>query len=82
MEEEERIGAVERIQCIDPPGRVLEQRRVPRHRFGGRIRQVGQQAEAQVRVAIGEEADFEGLDELVDVAGAGDHRGNDHQGAR
>ena len=50
-------------------------------RFRGRVRKVGQQAEMQVVVAIGEEADLQRLDQELDVLGAGEERRNHHQRA-
>ena len=50
-----------------------------RQHFLVRVRKVGQQAEMQIAVPIGEEANFERLDQIVDVSGAGEHGRDHHQ---
>ncbi len=58
------------VQRLDTLACVFEQRGVVRLRLRCGIGKIRQQAEAQVRVAIGEEPDFECLDELVDTLDA------------
>ncbi len=75
-------AAVLLVQALDPGARGPQQRLVLRHRFGRRVAEVGQQAEMQMGVAIGEEADLQRLDQPVDAFDAGEHRGDDDQRAR
>ena len=59
MKEEEAIGAVPRVELVDPPARRVDERGVIAR--GGRVGvgKVRQQREVQVRVAVGEEPDLE-----------------------
>ena len=45
----------------------LQQRFVLRQRFRVRVLKIGQQAEAQIVVPIGQEPDFQRLDQILDV---------------
>ncbi len=85
MKQEEDVVAaagVLRIQRLDPLPGQLQQRRVLGQRLLGRVAQVGQQAEVQVVVAIGQKPDFQRLDQVLDVARAGEHGRDHHQRAR
>ena len=77
-----RRGPVLRVQALDAIAGELEQGFVLGQRLGGRIREVGQQAEVQVVVPVGEEADFQRLDQALDVRRASQHRRHDHQRPR
>ena len=70
------------VQRLDAPAREPEQRLVVGQRFGGRIGKIGQQAEVQMVVAVGEKADLQRLDQAVDAFGAGEHRRDHHQRAQ
>ncbi len=74
--------AVFLIQFVDPRPRQLEQRLVLGQRFQRCVAKIGQQAKVQVRIAIAEKPDFERLDQMLDVAGAGQHGRHHHQSAR
>ncbi len=85
MEQEEDVVPtlrVLRVQGVDPLPGQLQQRRILSQRFLRGVAQIGQQAEVQVGVAIGQEPDFQRLDEGLDVARAGEHGRDHHQGAR
>ena len=85
MEQEEDIipaGRVLRIQCVDPLPGKLQQISVLGQRFLGSVAEIGQQAEVQVDVAIGEEPHFQRLHKTLDVVRAGEHGRDHHQGAR
>ncbi len=93
MQEEERLGAtgvlaaggraraIFLVEDLDARARQAEQRLVFRLRFLGRVAVIGEQGELQVRVAIGEEADFERLDQLIDGGDTAQHRRHHHQRA-
>jgi hypothetical protein len=51
-------------------------------RFLPGVAKIGQQAEVQVFIAIGQKPDFQRLDQILDVRGAGQHRRHHHQRAR
>ena len=70
------------IQLVDSCLGKSKQRLIAGKRFLARVGKIGQQAEVQTRVAIGETPDFERLDQILDVANAGEHRRNDHQRPR
>ena len=70
------------VQLVDPRLCQPQQRFVGGQRFLTRVRIIGQQGEMQVRIAVGEKPDFEGLDQFLDVARAGDHGGNHDQRPR
>ncbi|MDQ1133040.1 hypothetical protein QE386_001635 [Pseudoxanthomonas winnipegensis] len=56
--------------------------RVLRQVFLRGIGEVGQQAEVQMRPAVGQEPHLQRIDQFIDRLGVGDHRGHDHQRAR
>ena len=70
------VQVVDSLPCEPQQGLVLGQR------FGGRIPKIGQQAEMQMVVPIGEEPDLQRLDQAFDAFGAGEHRRDHHQRAR
>ncbi len=76
------LRRVLRVERRDARGGVRHQFVVARHVLGGRVAEVGQQAEVQVRVAVGEEAHLERLDQLVDAGDAADERRHHDQRAR
>ena len=85
MEEEERVAlraAVGFIQPFDPLPGQPQQRLVLWHHLGVGVPEVGQQAEVQILVSIGQEANFQRLDQLLNVWSAGEHRWDHDQGAR
>ena len=85
VEKEERIALcvhVLLVQLFDPLPGQPQQLLVLRDRFLVRIREIRQQAEAQVVIPIRQEPDFQRLDQGLDVAGAREHRRNHHQRAR
>ena len=67
---EEEVGAagrVPRIEVADPSGRELEERRVAGLGLLLRVGEVGEEREAEVRIAVREAADLESLEEGRDV---------------
>jgi hypothetical protein len=85
VKEEERVAPftpVLFIQPFDPLPGQPQQRLVLRNRFLARVPEIRQQAEVQVVVPICQEPDLQGLDQVLDVAGARKHRRDHHQGAR
>lgn len=82
MEKEEKILAAPRItgiQLVDPPAGQGKQGRVFRHDGLRRIAEIGEQAEMQVLIAIGEKADLQRLDQILDPGSAGQHGWDDNQ---
>ena len=82
VKQEEAAAAVfagQRLNALD--GESFE-RRVLRQRFRLRIGEIGQQAEMQVRVAIGEEAHFQRLEQVLDLPGASQQGRHHRQRAR
>jgi hypothetical protein len=75
-------GRVLLVERVDALLRGLQKTLVVGHRLRGGIREVGQQAVVQVRVSIGEVADFQRLDQVLDVVDARDHRRHHDQRAR
>ncbi len=70
MKEEKRVAFCIRvlfIQLFDPLPGQPQQRLVLRNRFLERIPEIRQQAEVQVVVPIGQEPDFQRLDQILDV---------------
>ena len=70
------------VELLDAPARELQQGRVLRQHFLVCVRKIGQQSEMQVAVAIGQETNFQRLGQVLDVCGAGEHGGDNHQGVR
>ncbi|HRM67998.1 MAG TPA: hypothetical protein PLO71_01085, partial [Thauera phenylacetica] len=88
MEEEEDVafgaGSAITIFAIERRDRkacALDQRSIGRQGLLARVEQVGEQAKMQTAVAIGQEADFERLDEFIDVVGTGEQGRHHHQRA-
>ena len=85
MEEEEEISAFRRIagiETFDLAHGVFHQRLVARHFLLGCVQEIGQQAEMQVRIAIGQEAHLQSFDQGIDAGLTPDHARHDHQRAR
>ena len=55
------------VQRFDPLPGQPQQRLVFRHHLGVRVPEVGQQAEVQILIAIGQEPNFQRLDQILDV---------------
>ena len=70
------------IQRVDPFHGQLQQRFVLGKCFLRGITKIRQQAEMEVSVAIGEEADLQRLNKMLDRLRTGEHRRNDNQRAR
>ena len=85
MKQEEEIVSttrVLRVKAFDSlPGQLQQCRVLGQFLLLG-VTKVGQQAEVQIRVAIGQESHLKCLDQTLDVAQAGEHGRDDHQGAR
>ncbi len=77
-----RRGGVFSVQRLDLLARVAQQGLVAGQRLLRGIVKVGEQAEAQLRVAVGHEAHFQRFDQLVDAPLAAEHRGHHHQRSR
>ncbi len=82
VQQVERVRAVGGVQFGDAALRMVEQRRIVRHRFGGCVLEVGEQPEAQVLVAIGEETHLERLGEVVDGRSVVEQRRHDDERGR
>ena len=67
-----RIAAIERV---DARHRLLDQRLIGGQCFRRRIRQVGNERKVQIRITVGEKPDLQVLDQPVDRARVGEHRG-------
>ena len=79
VQQQEVIVAIRRIptiERIDPCSHLPEQRRVDGQRFRRGIGEVGEQGEMQVRIAIGEVADFQALEQAIDRDRIGEQRGH------
>ncbi len=76
------VRRVLQVERLDARGGVRHQLVVARHVLGRRVAEVGQQPVVQVRIAVGEEAHLERVDQLVDAAQAADQRRHHHQRAR
>ena len=81
MEDGHALGAVPRIQGLDAVARQAQQVRVVGLRRLGRIAEVGEQREKQVRVAVPQVADLQAFQQVGDGPRTGQERGNDHHGA-
>ena len=85
MKQIEAVGPAIRIagiQGLDAGPGQGQQGGVLRQRLSSGVAQVGQESEVQVRVPIGQEPHLQCLDQTLDVAGAGEHGRDHHQGAR
>jgi hypothetical protein len=90
VEQEEAVAAarffaclvVAPVQGLDALARMGQQRLVAGQHLRGRVEEVRQQCEVQVRIAVGEEAHLERLGQRVDTLGARQHRRHHHQRAR
>ncbi len=71
-----------RVKGLDPLLGQLQQFGITVQHFLGRVGEVGQQPEVQVCVAIGQKSDFQCLHQAIDVAPAGEHARDYHQGPR
>ena len=80
MEQVEPVGSVPRVQLIDPAGRRVDQHVVAGKHLLARVGEVRQQGEVQVRVAVGEEADLQIVDERQQPRLGVHDRGYDHHG--
>ncbi len=84
VEQEEGVAPVARVlfvQRFDPPRGQLHQRFIFRQGFLPRIPKIGQQSKVQAVVPVGQEPNFQRLDQILDVPRAGEHRRRHHQGA-
>ena len=85
VEQEEAVavarGVVLAVQRLDPRCRQAQQRLVFGGRGARRIVEVGQQAEVQVGVAVGQETHFQLLCQVLDPLLAAQQRRHDDQGA-
>jgi hypothetical protein len=82
MEQEEHVVAtlgILRIQRFDLFSSQGKQRHILDERFLGRIGKVGQKAEMQIRVAIGQKPDFQRFDQTFDALATGEHCRNHRQ---
>ena len=59
-----------------------QKRFVLRQRFFDGVAEISQQTEVEVVIPICQEADFQRLDQVLDVLSAGEHRRDHDQGAR
>ena len=73
------LTSVGSIQLVDSRLCQPQQRLIRGQRFLARVRKIGEQAEVEMRIAIGKEPDFERLDQLLHAASAGEHRRNHNQ---
>ena len=81
MKKKERVAIYAPVFFIQfPDSRLsqLQQRIVFRQRFRACILKIGQQAEAQVVVTVGQEPDFQRFDQIFDVLSTAEHRRNHH----
>ena len=69
------------IQFVDLLRRQLHQSGVFGQRFLLGIEKIGEQREVQAGIAVGQEADFQRLDQAVDAGRAGQHGGHHNQGS-
>ena len=79
VQQQEVIVAIRRIPTIerfDPCSHLPEQRVVDGQRFRRGIGEVGEQGEMQVRIAVGEVADFQALEQAIDRDRIGEQRGH------
>ncbi|EGF32457.1 hypothetical protein IMCC9480_2462 [Oxalobacteraceae bacterium IMCC9480] len=67
------------VECGDGIGGVGHQCVIAGQGFGRRVGQIGQQATAQVRIAIGQVAHFERFAQTVDIGDRIQHRRHHHQ---
>ena len=81
MEDGHALGAVPRIQGLDAVARQPQQVRVVGLRRLGRIAEVGEQREQQVRVAVPQVADLQAFQQIGDGLRTGQERGDDHHRA-
>ena len=80
MEQVEAPWTMPRVELIHAPLRRLQQGRVARQRAGVAVREVGQQGEMQMWIAVGEKTDFELIEERHQpVFGFDDRRHDDHR---
>ena len=77
-----RLGPVFVVQRLDLLPRMAQQCVVAGQRLLRRIVEVGEQAEVQLCVAVGHEAHFQCVDQIVDALLAAQHRRHHHQRAR
>ena len=88
VEEEEDVAvglgpafAVLAVERLDGEARAFDQRAILGKRLLAGVEQVGEQTEMQAVVAIGQEAHFQRLDQLIDVVRTGEHGRHHHQRA-
>ena len=74
--------AIGTIQLCDDVAGVGQQCDIAVNMFGRRVGEVGQQTEAQLRVAIRQETHLERFGQIFDVQQAGQQRGYHHQGRK
>ena len=70
------------VEAFDAAAGELQQCFVTGLRLSGGVGEIGQQAEVHVRVAVGEEADLESLDQGIHRQRVVEHRRHDDQGPR
>ena len=80
MKEEEAARPVPLVELVDPPLRGVEQRGFPFERRPIGVRMVAEQREVEVRVAVGQEAHFQVVEQAEQPRLGVDDRGNGHDG--
>ena len=79
QQQERRLARIGQIQALDGgPGMVCE-RCIGFGMLGGGIGKIGQQAKAQLRIAIGQEAHFQRFGQFIDTGEAGQQCRHHHQ---
>ena len=84
MKQEENIVAfalILFIQRLDPFPCRVEQRFVLGHHLGRGITPIGQQGKMEMLVTVGQITNLQGLDQIANARGTGQHRGHGHQSA-
>ena len=74
--------AVLRIQRRDAHGGEFDQRRIGRQMLLRCVVQIGEQAEMQSRISVGEKPHLERVDQFLNACAAAEHGWHDHQRAR
>ena len=74
-----RTSAYFSFKSFDAFARQAHQFRVVRHRLARGIVEIGQQGKMQMRVAIGQIAHLQPVQQFARCRGAGEHRGHDDQ---
>ena len=81
IEDARAVVAIALVERLNRRARVGECWLIVGQGLLGRVMKIGQQGKEQVRIAITEIADLQGLDKIIDFLPPAEQGGNNHHGA-